>query len=290
MILTNGLKESFLKEKNNNKDNMTIRGFGDEWSTYRQNDDVKYDLQKIYSDYFAWFDDHKIDYDNVLDVGCGSGRWARFVARKASQLDVLDPSAKALKIARSNLADFKNITYINSTADDLDCNRNYSFVYSLGVLHHIPDTRAAVKTVSEFVKPGGHLLLYLYYRFDNRPKWFQIIWWLSNILRKVISKLPFPVRKMVCLTIAFIVYWPVSRLYKVIRLSGRNPKNFPLSYYSNKKLSVLKTDALDRFGTRLENRFTQREIREFLTENNFTDIQFKDGEPFWTVIARKTSS
>ena len=271
-----------------NKDNLTIKGFGDEWSTYTQNDEPKYDLQKIYLDYFAWINDYIINYDNVLDVGCGSGRWAKFIAPRSSKLDVLDPSEEALKVAKMNLADFKNINYINSTADELSFSDQYSFVYSLGVLHHIPDTRAAVSTVSKFVMPGGHLLLYLYYRFDNRPFWFQVIWRASNLLRKMISILPFTIKKVACLAIALLVYWPVSRFYHLLKFIGRHPQNFPLSYYSDKKLSVLKTDALDRFGTRLENRFTRQEIHAFLTENNFTDIHFKDGEPYWTVIAKKS--
>ena len=50
---------------------------------------------------------------------------------------------------------------------------------------------------------------------------------------------------------------------------------------------MLRTDALDRFGTRLEQRFTKDEITAMLLEAGFTDIRFSNTPPFWTVVARK---
>jgi len=275
--------------KNNNKDDYTIRGFGDEWSAYTQDDDLRYDLIKIYDDYFKWISDKDINFDNVLDVGCGSGRWGKFIAQKAKKIMLLDPSIKALNVAKKNLDSFTNVKFKHSTVEGFAEKEKFSFVYSLGVLHHIPDTRKAISTVSNLVENNGYILLYLYYRFDNRPFWFRLLWKFSNIFRRIISVMPFFIRKFICLLIAYLIYWPISRSYSVVKTFGISAKNYPLSYYNDKKMDVLKTDALDRFGTNLENRFTKSEITEFLIENNFIDIQFKDGEPYWTVLARKHS-
>jgi hypothetical protein len=49
----------------------------------------------------------------------------------------------------------------------------------------------------------------------------------------------------------------------------------------------LRTDALDRFGTRLEQRFTKDEISKMLIDSGFERIEFSDREPFWTVISYK---
>jgi SAM-dependent methyltransferase len=64
------------------------------------------------------------------------------------------------------------------------------FLYSLGVLHHVPSTPDAVRACAQVLKPGAPMLLYLYYRFDNRPKWFALTWKASELLRNRISKLP----------------------------------------------------------------------------------------------------
>ncbi|MCY7329778.1 MAG: class I SAM-dependent methyltransferase, partial [Saprospiraceae bacterium] len=59
------------------------------------------------------------------------------------------------------------------------------FGYSLGVLHHIPDTRAALAACVRKLKPGAPFLLYLYYAFDNRPWWFKALWRLSDVVRRL---------------------------------------------------------------------------------------------------------
>jgi hypothetical protein len=49
----------------------------------------------------------------------------------------------------------------------------------------------------------------------------------------------------------------------------------------------MRTDALDRFGTRLEKRFRRDQIAAMLEAAGFANIRFSDGEPFWCAVARK---
>ena len=44
------------------------------------------------------------------------------------------------------------------------------FAYSLGVIHHIPDSESAVKSVVKSLKPGAPFLIYLYYNLDNQKR------------------------------------------------------------------------------------------------------------------------
>lgn len=61
---------------------------------------------------------------------------------------------------------------------------------SLGVLHHIPDTAAALAACGKKLTPGAPFLVYLYYRFDNRPAWYAALWRASELARGKISRLP----------------------------------------------------------------------------------------------------
>ena len=76
--------------------------------------------------------------------------------------------------------------------------------------------------------------------------------------------------------------WLLSRL-------GRSPRALPLSYYADKSLYVMRTDAYDRFCTRLEKRFTRPEIAAMLKQAGFVDIRFSDSEPFWCAVGIKPS-
>jgi hypothetical protein len=53
------------------------------------------------------------------------------------------------------------------------------------------------------------------------------------------------------------------------------------SYY------VLRTDALDRFGTKLERRFTKDQIKEMLENSGFENIKFSDTLPHWCAVGIK---
>jgi hypothetical protein len=61
----------------------------------------------------------------------------------------------------------------------------------------------------------------------------------------------------------------------------------PLSNYRNKSFYSMRTDALDRLGTRLEHRFTQAEIRRMMEAAGLDDIRFSPTVPFWCAVGIK---
>src|SRR5689334_13223166 len=104
-----------------NLDTRVARGFGREWSTFRQDTDhlSLAQRQAIFDDYFRIFPWHLLPHGGGvgLDVGCGSGRWSLLVAPRVRHLHLLDPSAEALEVAKQNLRDTDNVTYhLNSVA------------------------------------------------------------------------------------------------------------------------------------------------------------------------------
>jgi SAM-dependent methyltransferase len=163
---------------------------------------------------------------------------------------------------------------------------------SLGVLHHIPDTTLAIKDVARSIKPGGVFLCYLYYNLENKPAYYKLIFQVVNVVRRVISASPQPVRRLSATVIAALVYWPLARLSKVLSKLGRNTSNLPLHHYADMPFVMLANDALDRFGTSLEQRFSKAEITEMLRTADFdlTTLKFSEIEPFWTFTVNKKSN
>ena len=86
---------------------------------------------------------------------------------------------------------------------------------------------------------------------------------------------------------ALFIYLPLARLALVAEKLGIDVINFPLTWYRNEPFYILRTDALDRFGTRLEQRFTKDEIKKMLSDAGFSRMEFSNKEPFWTVLAFK---
>jgi SAM-dependent methyltransferase len=160
---------------------------------------------------------------------------------------------------------------------------------SLGVLHHIPDTGLAIKDVSLRIKPGGTFLCYLYYNLENKPFFYRLIFKVVNAVRQVISLLPQRIKRVVCSSIAAIIYWPLARFSKLMSRIGMNTSNIPLHHYANMPFVMLANDALDRFGTSLEQRFSKAEITEMLALAGFdiSTLRFSELEPFWTFSVKK---
>jgi ubiquinone/menaquinone biosynthesis C-methylase UbiE len=279
-------------------DNLDLRvamGFGWEWSTFQQDTyHLPYEHRaKIFDSYFRIFPWHLLPPGGGvgIDVGCGTGRWATLVAPRVAHLHLLDASPEALAVARENLSSAANVSFHAASVAAIPLpSSSLDFAFALGVLHHVPDTQAAMDAIAGKLKPGAPFLVYLYYAFDNRPAWYRALWHLANIGRVVVSRLPHPLRLIVCTTIAALVYWPLARGAGVLSRLGVSLPSLPLAWYADKSFYVMRTDAYDRFGTRLEKRFTRIKIEQMLNRAGFDSVRFSDDAPFWCAVGIKSAA
>lgn len=272
-----------------NIDAKTVEGFGDEWVAFDQTALDPVEQERLFSAYFSIFPFHELPAQaEGFDLGCGSGRWAALVIERVGKLHCIDPSQDALAVARRRLEHHRSTEFHLADAENIPLgDGSQDFGYSLGVLHHIPDTESALRGCVRKLKPGAPFLLYLYYSFDNRPWWFRTIWKVSDVLRRGICRLPFAIRKAVTSLIAAIVYFPLARLALALERLGVNVDNFPLSAYRDWSFYTMRTDALDRFGTRLEQRFSRSDIQQMMERSGLRDIEFRDDVPFWVACGRR---
>ncbi len=272
-----------------NFDERTVRGFGYEWSSYDQSRVDDAELQQIFEAYFSLFPWASLPPGAVgVDLGCGSGRWAARVAPRVGTLHCVDASAAALLVARRLVGSAANVRFHEASVDALPFeDGSLDFAYSLGVLHHVPDTAAAIRTLVRKLKPGAPLLLYLYYALDNRPLPYRLLWRGSDAVRRVVSRLPLPLRRGVAEGTALGVYWPLARTAAVLERLGRDPASLPLAFYRDKSLFTMRTDAYDRLGTPLERRFTREEMASMMTRAGLEQVTFREGPPYWCAVGLK---
>ncbi len=269
-----------------NLDESTVAGFGDEWQRFDQSGASAVELAEVFAQYFGIFPWGALPDSAVgADFGCGSGRWARLVAPRVGRLHLVDASGEALAVAERNLAAHSNCTFHLAAIEAAPiADGSLDFAYSLGVLHHIPDTRAALAACVGKLKLGAPFLLYLYYRFDNRPAWYRALWRASEIARHAISRLPSSARHLASELFAAGLYWPLARSAKLVEHLGFTVDDLPLSYYRNRSFYVMRNDALDRLGTRLEQRFTRHEIADMMTTAGLGRIAFSESVPYWCAV------
>lgn len=274
--------------ENGNIDSDVVDHFGKEWKSYDQRV-LPLELLSIeYDKYFSIFPWDRLPANAIgFDAGCGSGRWGQFVADKVSLLHCIEPS-EAIEVAKQNLSSFNNCVFHRCSIENMPISDEaMDFGYSLGVLHHVPDTQKALNDCVRKLKKGAPFLLYLYYAFDNQPVWYKWIWKISDLLRNIISRLPFKLKYFVCLIIAAIIYYPLSRGANVVEKIGFSVHSWPLSDYRKQSFYSLKTDALDRFGTKLEKRFTRQDIEQMMQNSGLEVFEFSSHAPFYCVVGIK---
>ena len=274
--------------KSNNIDMPSVQGFGDEWERFDQSSLSPKERQEIFDSYFSIFPWKNLNQKSVgFDLGCGSGRWAQLVAPRIGRLHCIDPST-ALEVAKQNLVDNPNCEFHHASVDTIPLvDGSMDFGYSLGVLHHTPNTQSALNACVKKLKPGAPFLVYMYYSFDNRPLWFRGIWKLSELARLFISRLPYWLRYCVSQVIAAFVYVPLAKSAYLLEKTGLDVSNFPLSFYRKRSFYTMRTDALDRFGTRLEKRFTKKQIQEMMENAGLNNIVFSRNVPHWCAVGTR---
>jgi ubiquinone/menaquinone biosynthesis C-methylase UbiE len=275
-----------------NLDPATVAGFGREWSRFDQTAVPAGELQRTFDAYFAVFPWEDLPPGaEGFDLGCGSGRWARLVAPRVGVLHCIDASGEALDVARAALRDAPNCRLHHASVDALPlADGSMDFGYALGVLHHVPDTAAAIAAAARALKPGAPLLLYLYYALDNRSPAYRALWRLSDLVRRGVANLPEGAKVASTTAIATGVYWPLARAARALERRGHDVENVPLSFYRERSFQTMRTDAYDRFCTPLERRFDAAEIRAMMTAAGLREIVFSPDPPFWCAVGRRSGT
>ena len=274
--------------KENKLETDTIKSFGDEWSKFDQTALHDDEVLKIFNDYFHIFPWEKLPHNATgFDMGCGTGRWAKLVAKRVGHLHCIDPST-AIEIAKYTLVSNNNITYHCASYDNCKILKNsQDFGYSLGVLHHISNTGKALKECVELLKPGAPFLIYIYYAFDNRSWFYKKIWKFSDFIRKIIYKMPPFIKVYTTDLIAILIYYPLAKLSLVLEYLKIDINSIPLSYYRNRSFYTMRTDSRDRFGTPLEQRFTKKQIKKMMLDAGLSNIIFSNNKPYWCALGYK---
>jgi SAM-dependent methyltransferase len=281
------------KNPDTNFDQRVIDSFGEEWSVFNYADEQSGDaLDILFESYtsIVGLSQFALKTSTAADFGAGSGRWTSRLLPFFKSVYALEPSDKAFGVLQAKFSKVEKVVLLHQTVGDNSIPaESLDFAMCLGVLHHIPDTKSAMKSIYEKIKPGGIFNCYLYYKLGDKALHFRVIFHFASIIRWVISRLPVRTKKFLCRVIAVVIYLPFARTSRILASRGFDVSNIPLNHYAEQPFLMMKNDALDRFGTRLEQRFSKKEIELMLEDVGFDlqTLKYSTSEPFWTFTVRK---
>jgi ubiquinone/menaquinone biosynthesis C-methylase UbiE len=97
--------------------------------------------------------------ENALEIGCGTGAFARVLARRCRRVVALDLLAEMIRVARSRSIRFENLEF--ELADAMTWNfpnSHFDFVCSIATLHHLEQRELLLK-IKDALKPRGVLVV-----------------------------------------------------------------------------------------------------------------------------------
>lgn len=288
IIETKNRSISIFSTEGDNIDAEVVETFGEEWLKFKDFSDTEINsIAGMYFDIVGEEIANKNSY--ALDIGCGTGRWTKFLAGRLGFIEAIDPS-NAVFSADHLLKNVENVRITKASVETIPFDdETFDFAMSVGVLHHIPDTQQAMIDCVKKVKKGGYFYCYLYYNFDNKGPIFKALFALSNVIRLVVSKLPAAIKRVSCDVLAVLLYMPFVLTSRLLSALGFTElaKQIPLSDYADKSFFVIRNDSLDRFGTRLEHRFSKKQVIELMENSGLQQIVVSKGSPFYHAIGRK---
>ena len=197
----------------------------------------------------------------ILDIGIGAGRFADVVSRWGGEVVGIDLSF-AVDAAYKNIGQRDNVHIIQADIFHLPLKREiFDHMYSIGVLHHTPDTCGAFRAVVPYLKKGGEFAVFLY--GHGHYHYFSDLW------RKITTRLP--IKLMYHLSAIAV---PLYYLHKTPFVGKAAQFLFPTANWPDGRWRRL--DTFDWYTPKYQWKHTWPEVFKWFKKAGFADIELYD--------------
>ena len=208
----------------------------------------------------------------VLDIGCGTGRFAEIALNNGATVVGVDLSL-AVDAAYRNIGAHPRMHIVQADVFKLPlAAAAFDVIYSLGVLHHTPDCRKAFEQLPPHLKPGGKVVITVY---TDRNKYYCMS---TNFWRRWTPRLPKRLLYALC-----HVAIPLYYLYKVPGLRVIGMGIFPINMDPRAKWRVL--DTFDCYSPAYQSYHNFPEVFEWFETAGLRNIRAI--EPEVTVVGTR---
>lgn len=243
----------------------TAKAFGYEW--------------KVFSDIYSHYEQQFLDWIHpiksnffagklILDAGCGTGRHAYFSAKYGGNVIGIDIS-DAVEIAFRNTRQFKNVNIIQADIYNLPFKKEiFDYVYSIGVLHHLPKPQEGFNSLLRFLKKKGAISVWVYGKENN-----SLLRFADPVRKCLLSKLPLPATYFLSFSTACAIYPLIKLIYPLIdritnndKLKSQIPQFNFFIYLSKLNFKIIHSIVFDQMLAPIANYYTKSEFEKWFKD------------------------
>lgn len=220
----------------------------------------------------------------VLDAGCGFGRHTYYAAKYGAQVVGFDLS-DAVDAAYRNCGKMGNVHIVQGDIYHIPFRKEFGFIMSIGVLHHLPDPRAGYMNLVRLARPGTLVYAWLY---GKEGRTFKTVF-LEGTIRKVAVRMPQRMLYYFCYLPATL-YHSSNLLYKALMKAGASmvAEKLPFKNYAKFPFRVKLADAYDFLGTPVNNYYTKEEALQWARKAKLKDISVTSlSGRSWRIFGKK---
>ena len=268
----------------------TARSFGYEWQQFSE---MLPEYERNFRWYFERFSDEMFIGKRVLDAGCGTGRHTFHIARNGAREVIAMDLSQAIEVAARNNRQNANTHFIQADIYHPPfAPESFDFIYSLGVLHHLPDPEKGFKTLLPLLRGNSFINIYLYWNLEGEAVWRRVALGAVTQARKITTRLPHAVLKKLSWIIAAGFQMGLvlpARMLDRFAFTRSLAQLVPLGHYRKYSFRVLYNDQFDRFSAPIENRYGRAQVAEWFARAGLEDIVILGGAG-WRASGRKRTS
>ena len=255
----------------------SYQDFGKQFYIY-QDIDGYFGSARMFRDNIYPYNPIRIKNKVIMDVGSGAGKILKNILRfSPKKIYSIEPS-NAINIAKKNIKSNK-IKFLNIKAENISLKNKIDIAFSIGVIHHIPNAKLAIRKIYESLKAKGQIIFWVY-GYENNEKYI----FFSNLLRRICLLLPD--RILVILSTALnLLSYSYFILCKIFNLPLKDYLNNVFFKCSFKKRTLIIFDQLNPAYVKY---YKKKDIKILLKNLNFKSVIIHNRQNYsWTVIATK---
>ena len=268
---------SFIRYKD-----QTIKDFGKQWLKYPNNEGY-YGSLELFSDILSPFlTPDEIKGCRVAEIGSGTGRIVNMLLEAGAKHIIAVEPSDAFEVLCHNIPQPEKVTCLKITGDLLSAYGNLDYIFSIGVLHHVPDPKPVVEAIYRALRPGGRFFVWLYGKEGN-----GLYLALISPLRDITKRLP----HFMLASLVETLYWPLVLYIKFCHWLPLPLGGYMLSVFEKMSPEKRRLIIYDQLNPSYAKYYTRAEAEELLIDGKFINVRTHHRHGYsWTAIGTKPSN